>query len=117
MVSRRVTDSMKPFLLAIIDLLELSMRHPDTASGGPDPAERATPEQPNAQSDEPPGGLPDILLKPLEELIEPNRNRAVPRVPDESARRGPQRTVETDAAREASRAFTWTPVIPEASKR
>lgn len=117
LVSRRVTDSMKPFLLAIIDLLELSMRRPHVDSDEPDPSEPATSEQPSVQSDEPPGGLPDILLKPLEELIQPNRNRAQPRVSDESARRGPQRIADAHAAPQGSRAFTWTPVIPEASKR
>jgi hypothetical protein len=117
LVSRRVTDSMKPFLMAIIDLLELSMRRFVMAADAPDPADSATPMQSSAPSDEPPGGLPDILLMPLEELIEPNRNRAQPRVPDDSARRGPQPIADAQVAPRASRAFTWTPVIPEASKR
>ena len=113
-VCRRIEESMKPFFLAIIDLLELSVRRAPAAPNPPSAAQRATDDQTLSQPDEPPGGLPEILTKPLEELIDAAGDRARPTAQDEMSQRGSRPTAtSSQAASQGSRAFSWTPVIPE----
>lgn len=117
-ICQRITESMKPFFLAIIDLLELSMRHTPASAGPPSVSRQSPAERSLSHADKPPGGLPPILTRPLDELIEAGHNRARSSASGDQSRRGSAPTAAgAPAAPQGSSTFPWTPVIPETSKR
>ncbi len=105
----KVTEEIKPVLVAILEVLERSFQQPKT---GPEPAPAPVPEaRQNPLPPEPYRTLPDILTRPVEDLLSeppPGGERAKlydqPRPGDQKAAR--------NAAKAASRPPEPAPVLP-----
>jgi len=103
---RELTGELKPILLAIVNLLELSAGRAGAAEAvpaGPTRTPRAAPPTPPPEEHQ---ALPAILTRPLEELLTPARTP--PRRDTEPASGHPLATGHPTGPSGVNGAFSWT---------
>lgn len=134
-IRRGVSDDLKPLLHAILDVLEISMRRSPADLGGATRSEAPAAEDLSGRDgdgefcadDDLPRALPEILTRPVEELVAPSQSRLRGAAPseDRTARAmasshgtGPDRpTKRRSVLPEQPRRGVWIPVTSDKTKR